>query len=80
MATVTLNNLIDEQTGQTNRAVLRGLVHRRAMADYGAMTPRSLRLIPALLRMPPGPASVRLAHTARRSSSDGRDHGLWRAT
>lgn len=37
------NNLIDEETGQTNRAVLRGLVHRMAMADYGAITPRSLR-------------------------------------
>jgi hypothetical protein len=44
MATIlTLNNLIDETTGRTNRAVLRGLVHRRAMADYGAITPRSIR-------------------------------------
>jgi hypothetical protein len=40
---LSLNNLIDEQTGQTNRAILRALVHRRAMADYGAITPRSLR-------------------------------------
>src|SRR6202166_610738 len=39
----TLNNLIDESTGRTNRDVLKGLVHRRAMADYGAITPRSLR-------------------------------------
>jgi hypothetical protein len=40
---LSLNNLIDETTGRTNRDVLRGLVHRRAMADYGAITPRSIR-------------------------------------
>ncbi len=40
---LTLNNLIDEATGQTSRAVLRGLVHRRAMADYGELSPRSIR-------------------------------------
>jgi hypothetical protein len=40
---LSLNNLIDETTGRTNRDVLRGLVHRMAMADYGAITPRSLR-------------------------------------
>ena len=40
---LSLNNLIDESTGRTNRAVLRSLVHRRAMADYGTITPRSLR-------------------------------------
>jgi hypothetical protein len=40
---LSLNNLIDEATGQTNRAVLRGLVHRRAMADYGELSPRSIR-------------------------------------
>jgi hypothetical protein len=42
-ARLTLNNLIDEATGRTNRDVLRHLVHRRAMADYGAITPRSIR-------------------------------------
>ena len=46
MPVVTLNNLIDEETGLTNRDVLRALVHRRAMADYGAITPRSLRSSP----------------------------------
>jgi hypothetical protein len=40
---LSLNNLIDEATGQTNRAVLRALVHRRAMADYGALSPRAIR-------------------------------------
>jgi hypothetical protein len=40
---LSLNNLIDETTGRTNRDVLRGLVHRRAMADYGAIAPKSLR-------------------------------------
>jgi hypothetical protein len=40
---LSLNNLIDQETGQTNRAVLRGLVHRRAMADYGELSPRAIR-------------------------------------
>jgi hypothetical protein len=38
------------------------------------------KISPPLLRMPSGPASVRLAHTARPSNSAGRDHGLRRAT
>jgi hypothetical protein len=41
--TLTVLNLLDECTGEINRAVLRSMVHRRAMADYGALTPRSLR-------------------------------------
>jgi hypothetical protein len=40
---LSLNNLIDQETGHTNRAVLRGLVHRRAMADYGELSPRAIR-------------------------------------
>jgi hypothetical protein len=40
---LSLNNLIDQETGETNRAVLRGLVHRRAMADYGELSPRAIR-------------------------------------
>jgi hypothetical protein len=40
---LSLNNLIDEATGLTNRAVLRGLVHRLAMADYGELSPRAIR-------------------------------------
>jgi hypothetical protein len=43
MATVTLNNLIDEETGETNREVFKGLCRRRAMADYGNLSPRALR-------------------------------------
>lgn|SRR5665213_825850 len=43
MPVLSVNNLIDEATGQTNRAVLRGLVHRRAMADYGELSPRAIR-------------------------------------
>jgi hypothetical protein len=43
MPVLSLNNLIDQETGQTNRAVLRGLVHRRAMADYGELSPRAIR-------------------------------------
>ncbi|WP_407166604.1 hypothetical protein [Bradyrhizobium sp. ORS 111] len=40
---LTINHLIVEETGDVNIAVLKGLAHRRAMADYGAITPRSLR-------------------------------------
>jgi hypothetical protein len=40
---LTLNNLIDKETGETNRYVFKGLVRRRAMADYGALSPRALR-------------------------------------
>jgi hypothetical protein len=43
MPALSLNNLIDEATGHTNRAVLRGLVHRRAMAEDGALSPRAIR-------------------------------------
>jgi hypothetical protein len=37
------NNLIDEETGETNLAVLKALSRRRAMADFGALSPRYLR-------------------------------------
>ncbi len=30
---LSLNNLVDEETGRTNRDVLRALVHRRAIAE-----------------------------------------------
>jgi hypothetical protein len=40
---LTLNNLIDAETGETNTAVFKALVRRRAMADYGALSPRALR-------------------------------------
>jgi hypothetical protein len=40
---LTVNNLVDETTGETKISVLKGLARRRAMADYGAITPRSLR-------------------------------------
>jgi hypothetical protein len=43
MPVLSFNNLIHEATGLTNRAVLRGLVHRRAMADYGELSPRAIR-------------------------------------
>jgi hypothetical protein len=43
MPVLTVSNLVDEATGETNIAVLRGLARRRAFADYGAITPRSLR-------------------------------------
>ena len=35
MATLTLNNLIDEQTGEVDLSVLKALARRRAMQDYG---------------------------------------------
>ena len=41
--TLSIHNLIDEETGETDLAVLKALARRQAMADYGAITPRSLR-------------------------------------
>ena len=40
---LTLNNLINEETGETNREVFKGLCRRRAMADFGDLSPRALR-------------------------------------
>ena len=40
---LTLNQLIDEATGETNRSVFKALCRRRAMADYGDLSPRALR-------------------------------------
>jgi hypothetical protein len=43
MPKLTLNNLIDETTGQINRTILKGLVHRRAEADFGSLSPAAIR-------------------------------------
>jgi hypothetical protein len=43
MPVLTVSNLIDETTGETNIVVLKGLARRRALAEYGAISPRSLR-------------------------------------
>jgi hypothetical protein len=43
MATLTLNNLINEATGEANRDVFKGLCRRRAMADFGRLSPYALR-------------------------------------
>jgi hypothetical protein len=40
---LTLNNLIHEETGEANREIFKGLCRRRAMADYGDLSPRALR-------------------------------------
>jgi hypothetical protein len=40
---LTLRNLIEEETGQTNLQVLKALSRRRAMADWGVLSPRALR-------------------------------------
>jgi hypothetical protein len=40
---LTINNLIDQETGETNRSVFKGLCRRRAMADYGCLSPRAIR-------------------------------------
>jgi hypothetical protein len=37
------SNLINEETGETNREVFKGLCRRRAMADFGNLSPRALR-------------------------------------
>jgi hypothetical protein len=43
MPQLSLNNLIDEATGQINRSILKGLVHRRAEADFGSLSPAAIR-------------------------------------
>jgi hypothetical protein len=43
MPALSHHQLIDQATGETNIWVLKALVRRQAMADYGAITPRSLR-------------------------------------
>jgi hypothetical protein len=40
---LSLSNLINDETGETNREVFKGLCRRRAMADYGDLSPRALR-------------------------------------
>jgi len=40
---LTIHNLIDDETGEVDLSVLKALARRRAMQDYGAITPRSLR-------------------------------------
>lgn len=40
---LTLNHLLNAETGETNFTVLKALVRRRAMTDYGAICPRSIR-------------------------------------
>jgi hypothetical protein len=40
---LTLSNLINEETGETNREVFKGLCRRRAVADFGDLSPRALR-------------------------------------
>lgn len=43
MSQITIHNLIDVDTGEVNFGVLKALSRRRAMSEYGAITPRSLR-------------------------------------
>jgi hypothetical protein len=40
---LTLSKLINEETGETNREVFKGLCRRRAMADFGDLSPHALR-------------------------------------
>lgn len=40
---LTTRNLIDEETGRTNTAVLKAMTRRRAVAEYGAVSPYALR-------------------------------------
>ncbi|WBL78799.1 hypothetical protein I3J27_38720 [Bradyrhizobium xenonodulans] len=42
-ATLTIRNLIDEETGEVKIWVLKGLARREAMRTWGEITPRSLR-------------------------------------
>lgn len=43
MPTFTYRDLIDETTGLVNTVALRSMIRRRAMSDYGAVCPRSIR-------------------------------------
>jgi hypothetical protein len=43
MPVLTVSNLVDETTGKLRLSVLKGLSRRRAIADYGEISPRSLR-------------------------------------
>jgi hypothetical protein len=38
-----ITNLINEENGRTNTAVLKAMSRRRALADYGELSPRALR-------------------------------------
>lgn len=40
---LTRSNLIDEETGEVNLWVLKGIARREAMKTWGAITPMSLR-------------------------------------
>lgn len=42
-ATLTIRNLIDEETGEVKVWVLKGLARREAMRTWGEISPRSLR-------------------------------------
>ena len=43
MTALTRSNLIDQQTGEVNLWVLKGLARREALATWGEISPRSLR-------------------------------------
>jgi hypothetical protein len=43
MMQLTLRALINEDDGTTNMLVLKAMTRRRAMADYGCISPHSLR-------------------------------------
>jgi hypothetical protein len=43
MPALSHHKLIDQETGEANIWVLKALVRRQAVADYGTITPRSLR-------------------------------------
>jgi hypothetical protein len=40
---ITPNDLIDVDTGEVNLSVLKSLARRRAMQDYGSLSPRAVR-------------------------------------
>lgn len=40
---LTLRNLIDNETGRTNTAVLKAMARRRAVAETGFASPRAVR-------------------------------------
>ena len=62
-ATLTIRNLIDEETGDVKLWVLKGLARREAMRTWGEITPRSL---PASVRaLPDTPPEMQCEWTTR---------------
>lgn len=76
---LTINNLIDQGTGETNRAIFKGLCRRRAIDRLRhALAPRA-SCLHSLLPEPLGPDELRLAPAPRPAGGDHDDDALRQA-